>query len=124
MPDSATMNADDQNQRRHAVRTPTEPAEALFLSRKLIGFARAGVLPVEALVASSQRALTALLPDAPLEQSQRLLSYMKGRVLPSVASCTKSMAEIDAILVPMRQQRDLAADDAAAARRRAGAERG
>ncbi len=92
----------------------------LSLARKLIGFARIGVVPHETLVSRATLAITNLAQEqvASLAQSRRLLTYLSGRVLPSVAKCSDGLIEIDALLLPLRHEarRQMIRHDAPASR--------
>ncbi len=85
--------------------------ESLRFVRAVVGFVRAGVFVQPVLSDRAARIVAqmnaARAQDAPvlLAQTQKILATVQSRILPSQADCSTSMAEIDAVLIPMRQAR-------------------
>ncbi len=85
--------------------------ESLKFVRAVVGFVRAGVIVQPALTARAAQ-IVDQMKSAPeqgeagathLARTERLLQVVRSSILPSQAACTASMAEIDAVLAPLRQ---------------------
>ncbi len=87
----------------------SQTIESLRFVRVITGFLRAGVFAQPALIERAVKIVEqingAARSDAPavLEQTAKVLKAAQSSILPSQAACSQSMAEIDALLAPMRQ---------------------
>lgn len=87
----------------------SQTIESLRFVRAVVGFLRAGVFvqpPLLARAAKIAQQTNEAAPEGaepPLRRVAELLNTAQAAVLPSQASCTDGMAEIDTLLVPMRQ---------------------
>lgn len=83
--------------------------ESLRFVRAVVGFLRAGVFvqpPLLARAAKIVEQTNEAMPadgQAALRRVAEVLKTAQAAILPSQASCTDGMAEIDALLIPMRQ---------------------
>lgn len=95
----------------------TMTIESLKFVRTVVGFTRAGVLVQPVLIARAAQMLQQMNivepPPAgggegegaqpPLGLTQKIVDQVRASIMPSQAACTDAMAEIDAVLVPLRQ---------------------
>lgn len=83
--------------------------DKLVVARKIIGFANIGVFPSENRISVTKQFVSELkldlnIPNGLLE-TDKALSALSSSFIPSPDLCLKSLKEVDAYLIPMRQAR-------------------
>lgn len=89
-----------------------ENLERLTFLRKIVGFARAGVFPQPALIQRCSEIVQKMdekgerlgVAQDQIEATRKVVAHMQSGVLPSMAACRESLAEINEKWLPLRNQ--------------------
>lgn len=86
--------------------------DKLVLIKRVTGFVNLGMIPLDSYVEKANAYIEDLSKvDAPAEErmdlseAQRAISAIQQRVMPSQEICVRSMEQVDAYLIPLRQAR-------------------
>lgn len=96
--------------------------DKLVLIKRVTGFVNLGIIPLdayidkaEAFIGDLSKGMSADAAPMDLSEARRAITAVKQRVMPSQEICVRSMEQVDAYLIPLRQARREALAESAAA---------